>query len=421
MKVLVVGSGGREHAVVDALSHSPGVRRLFAAPGNGGIASQADIVPIAADAIPELLQFARTESVDLTFVGPEVPLSLGIVDAFRERGLRVIGPTAEHAQLEASKIYAKRFFKAHGIPTADFKECSNAAEAYKALEGAEYPVVVKADGLAAGKGVVVAESAEEARRAVHDFVEARSMGKAGERLVIEEFMEGYEASFFVLADGTDFHPTVVAQDHKRRFDGDRGPNTGGMGAYSVDSILDPAQHSAVLEQIVKPTLVAAKTYTGILFVGLMLTPEGPKVVEYNARFGDPETQVVLPRLKTDLLELFLAMTEHRLGSTPVEWREGAAATVVLVADGYPGPVRNGKEVAGLERAGGVDGVKIYHAGTRVENGRIYTAGGRVLNVTAVGSTLQQALDRAYRAAEMVEFDGKDYRRDIGRKGIAKIL
>ena len=419
MKVLVIGSGGREHAVVDALAHNSKVQQIYAAPGNGGIAAQARLVPIPADDLRGLSEFALAERIDLTFVGPEVPLSLGLVDLFRMNGLKVIGPTAENARLESSKIHAKRFFKANHIPTADFSECSTASEAYHRLEHAKFPIVVKADGLAAGKGVVVAQDLDQAREAVRDFMEDRSMGEAGGRLVIEEFMSGDEASFLVFADGKAFHPMVVSQDHKRRFDGDRGPNTGGMGAYSIDTILTKEQHDAVIASIIRPTLEAAKSYTGILYAGLMLTPDGPKIIEYNARFGDPETQVILPRLKSDLLEIFMDMADHRLASRTIEWSSEVAATVVLVASGYPGKVENGKRIDGLEEAGRIEGVRIYHAGTREQDGKVYTAGGRILNVTARGATLSQALERAYAAAEMIRFDGKDYRKDIGTKGLAK--
>lgn len=419
MKVFVIGSGGREHAVVDTLARNPGIRQIYAAPGNGGIASQAKIVPIPAESIQELLDFAQREKIDLTFVGPEVPLSLGIVDLFRRHGLNIIGPNAANARLESSKTHAKRFFKANNIPTANFWECTTAAEAYGVLETATAPIVIKADGLASGKGVVVAQTLEQARGAVHDFMEARTMGEAGSRLVIEEFMSGEEASFLVFADGVAFHPMVLSQDHKRRFDGDEGPNTGGMGAYSIDTILTKEQHETVLSSIVRPTLTALQGYTGILYVGLMLTPTGPKVVEYNVRFGDPETQVILPRLKSDLLEVFMDMAEHRLSSRRVEWSSDVTATVVLVASGYPGKVEQGKRIEGLQEAGRIEGVRVYHAGTREQDGNIYTSGGRVLNVTGRGATLSQALQRAYAAAEVISFDGKDYRRDIGKKGLAK--
>jgi phosphoribosylamine---glycine ligase len=419
MKVLVIGSGGREHAIVDALAGSSDVAALFAAPGNGGIAEQAELVPIAADDVDALCEFASSRRIDLTVVGPEVPLSRGIVDGFRKQGLAVVGPSADQARLESSKSFAKQFFRANGVPTADFTECATPADAYRAIEKSKYPVVLKADGLAAGKGVVIAETADEARRTIQQFMEAKTLGDAGSRLVIEEFLEGEEASFHVFADGQNFQPMVAAQDHKRRFDGDTGPNTGGMGAYSVDSILTAHQHEVVLSRIIKPTLAAAKSYTGILYAGLMLTSQGPRLLEYNARFGDPETQVILSRLKTGLLDVFVDMVEHRLASRKLEWRTEAAATVVLVAGGYPGKVESGKQIFGLDEAKRVNGVKVYHAGTRLQDGKIYTAGGRVLNVTALGSTLAEALDRAYAVVEMINFEGKDYRHDIGKKGLVK--
>ena len=419
MKILVIGSGGREHAIVDALSRSPKVTKIFAAPGNGGIREHAELISIAAPAISALLKFALAQQVDLTFVGPEDPLSHGIVDSFRRHDLAVIGPTADMARLESSKSFAKEFFKANNIPTADFSKCTTPAEAFRVLEKSLYPIVIKADGLAAGKGVVIAENPRVAHSTVHEFMEAKSLGEAGTKLVIEEFLQGEEASFHVFADGLDYQPMVAAQDHKRRFDGDTGPNTGGMGAYSVDTILSEAQHEVVLKSIIKPTLAAAKSYSGILYAGLMLTAAGPKLLEYNARFGDPETQVILARLKTDLLDVLVDLAEHRLSSRKLEWRQGAAATVVLVAGSYPGKTENGKEILGLDEAKRIDGVKVYHAGTRWKDGRIYTAGGRVLNVTARGATLAEALERAYFVAQMIEFEGKDYRRDIGKKGLAK--
>jgi phosphoribosylamine--glycine ligase len=419
MKVLVIGSGGREHAIVDALAQSPRATKIYAAPGNGGIREQAELVPINADNVPALAEFALHQRIDLTFVGPEIPLSKGIVDVFRQKGLLIIGPDAQQARLESSKSFAKEFFKSHDIPTADFTECSTPAEAYGALEKSACPIVIKADGLAAGKGVVIAESRDQANNAVKDFMETRTLGEAGSKLVIEEFLEGEEASFHVFADGTDFQPMVAAQDHKRRFDRDAGPNTGGMGAYSVDSILSSQEHEAVLNRIIRPTLRAAKTYSGILYAGLMLTRQGPKLLEYNARFGDPETQVILARLKSDLLEVFIDIAEHRLSASRLEWRSDAAATVVLVSAGYPGKVETGKQIHGLAEASRVKDVKVHHAGTRWDDGRIYTAGGRVLNVTARGATLNEALERAYFVAQMIEFDGKDYRKDIGQKGLSR--
>jgi phosphoribosylamine--glycine ligase len=419
MKILVVGSGGREHAIVDALAQSSKVRKIYAAPGNGGIREQAELVPLQADDLEGLVEFAKSNAVGLTFVGPEVPLSKGIVDVFRKHRLAIVGPTADNARLESSKIFAKQFFKANGIPTAAFYECTTPAEAYNALNEFNYPIVIKADGLAAGKGVVIAESASHARTTVQQFMESKSLGEAGSKLVIEEFLPGEEASFHVFADGSEFVPMVAAQDHKRRFDGDAGPNTGGMGAYSVDTILSHEQQEAVLNRILKPTLKAAGSYTGVLYAGLMLTAEGPKLLEYNARFGDPETQVILPRLETDLIDILLAIAEHRLSSTSVKWRKEATATVVLVTREYPGKVETGKRISGLEEAKRIKDVKVYHAGTRWHEGHVYTAGGRVLNVTARGTTLAEALERAYFVAQMIEFEGKDYRKDIGKKGLAK--
>jgi len=419
MKILIVGSGGREHAVVDALAQSPEVRKIYAAPGNGGICQQSELVSIDANDLDGLARFATVERIDLTFVGPEMPLSNGIVDVFHKRGLTIVGPTADQARLESSKIFAKRFFKRNGIPTAEFAEASTLAEAYDVLERSEYPIVIKADGLAAGKGVVIAENPVDARRTVQQFMESRTLGEAGSRLVIEEFLEGEEASFHVFADGRYFQPMVAAQDHKRRFDADTGPNTGGMGAYSVDTILSERQQDTILSRIIKPTLEAAESYSGILYAGLMLTAEGPKLLEYNVRFGDPETQVILSRLKTNLLDVLIDIAEHRLPSRKLEWRPEAAASVVLVSMRYPGKVESGKQVFGLEEAKRIEGVKVYHAGTCSEDGKVYTAGGRVLNVTARGSTLAEALERAYFVAQMIKFEGKDYRKDIGKKGLAK--
>src|SRR6266852_5958620 len=312
MKILVVGSGGREHAIVDALAQSPKVRKIYAAPGNGGIREQAELVPLQVDDLDGLLEFAKANTVDLTFVGPEIPLSKGIVDVFRKHGLAIVGPTADNARLESSKIFAKQFFKANGIPTAAFSECATPAEAYQAIERFKYPIVIKADGLAAGKGVVIAEDTSQARNTIQQFMESKTLGEAGSRLIIEEYLQGVEASVHVFADGSDFLPMVAAQDHKRRFDGDTGPNTGGMGAYSVDTILSSEQQDAVLNRIIRPTLKAANSYSGVLYAGLMLTAEGPKLLEYNARFGDPEAQVILLRLKTDLLDVLIDIAEHRL-------------------------------------------------------------------------------------------------------------
>ena len=419
MKILVIGSGGREHAIVDSLARSSHKPKIYAAPGNGGIRELAELVPISSDDVPALAEFAETHRIDLTFVGPEVPLSKGVVDLFRNKGLKIVGPKADDARLESSKSFAKQFFKANQIPTADFQEFTTAQGAYAALESSRYPIVVKADGLAAGKGVVVAENREQAMAAVQQFMEAKTLGNAGSKVVIEEFLTGEEASFHVFADGAAFQSMVAAQDHKRRFDGDTGPNTGGMGAYSVDTILSAQDHEAVLNRMIRPTLAAAHEYTGILYAGIMLTADGPKLLEYNARFGDPEPQVILPRFKTDLVDVLVDIAEHRLASRRLEWRTEASATVVLVSRGYPGRIEPGKQISGLEEAKRIEGVTVFHAETRWEDGKIYTAGGRVLNVTARGATLTEALDRAYLATGMIDFDGKDFRKDIGQKGLLK--
>jgi phosphoribosylamine--glycine ligase len=415
VKLLVVGSGGREHAIVHALAASPKVDKVYAAPGNGGISEEAEVLDVPSDSVDELVRLAVARSIDLTFIGPEVPLSKGVVDRFNERGLPVIGPTADQARLESSKTFTKHLCTERSIPTAAYTQCATVDEANRALEMATYPTVIKADGLAAGKGVVIAESPDEARRTVKDFMVAGRMGNAGSRLVIEDFLEGEEASFHVFADGLAFRPMVASQDHKRRFKGDSGPNTGGMGAYSVDAILSEALQLEVIDRLIRPTLEAMGDYFGILYAGLMMTAEGPKLVEYNVRFGDPEAQVILPRLETDLADVFIAMRDHRLSELEIRWSPLASATVVLVSQAYPGKIEAGKEIFGLNEAQAVQDVFVYHAGTRRKDGRVYTAGGRVLNVTAVGQTLTEALDKAYFVAEMIDFEGKDYRSDVGHK------
>lgn len=419
MKVLVVGSGGREHALVDTLRRSPKASRIYAAPGNAGTRAHAEPVAIAADELSRLAEFAERNAVEITVVGPEVPLSLGIADEFRRRQLPVIGPGADLARIEGSKIFTKRLCTRYGLPTAAYSVCSSPEEAYNVIDRSGCPIVVKADGLAAGKGVVVGATREEARSAVRDFMERSTLGPAGSMVVLEEFLSGEEASFHVFANGADFQTMVASQDHKRRFDGDTGPNTGGMGAYSVDTILSEEERQQVVDRLIRPTLEAVRTYTGILYAGLMLTREGPKLVEYNVRFGDPEAQVILPRLETDLLEVFLAMSEGSLGDLDLVWKPGASASVVLVAETYPGKVEKGRKISGLEEAARLPDVTVYHAGTRWEDGAFYTNGGRILDVTAVGGSLKEALEKAYAAVGVIDFDGKAYRGDIGQKGLKK--
>jgi len=394
---------------------------VICAPGNGGIVRDARCFPISPLDFASLSELVRKEQIDLVLVGPEAPLAAGLADHFAAEGTRVLGPCKDAARLESSKVFAKEFMARHGIPTAHFSIHRDPREALAVLDSREtrYPVVVKADGLAGGKGVVVARTAEEARDAVRRIMIEREFGKAGEQIVLEEFLEGTEASFIVFTDGKTVLPAVLAQDHKAAYDGDRGPNTGGMGAYSIDTILSNEQYDAVLNRIIRPTLTAAKSYSGVLYAGLMLTGEGPKLLEYNARFGDPETQVILSRLKTDLLDVLVDIAEHGLSSRTLEWSQEVTVTVVLVSRGYPGKIETGKEIVGLDEAKRIEGVKVYHAGTRWVDGKVYSAGGRVLNVTARGATLAEAVERAYFVTEMIEFDGKDYRKDIGKKGLLK--
>ncbi len=423
MKILVVGGGGREHAIVKALVGSPNADRIWVAPGNAGTARDAENIPIRANDLTALVDFAQREGIDLTVVGPEQPLVDGIVERFRDRGLQVIGPTAPAAQLEGSKAFAKAFMLRHGIPTAAFqsfgREQVGEALAFAKTLGA--PVVVKVSGLAAGKGAIICESTGEARETIEEILVEGSFGEAGSVVVIEEFMRGQEASVFALCDGRDYVLLSTAQDHKRVGEGDTGPNTGGMGAYAPAVILDDATLARVEEEVVRPTIRGmaeeGMPYTGFLYVGLMLTADGPRVVEYNCRLGDPEAQVILPLLKTDLAELLDACAEQRLGGLAVEHRDGAAACVVLCSGGYPGAYRKGLEISGLDDEAPGPGVAVIHAGTDLEGERVVTSGGRVLGVTAVGDGLEAALDRAYRTAAGIHFEGMFYRRDIGRKGI----
>lgn len=427
MNVLVLGSGGREHALVWKLKKSPRVDRLFCAPGNPGIGRLATLVPLAADDQEGLLAFAEREKIGMTVVGPEQPLAEGIVDRFRSRGQRIFGPTREAAELEWSKAFAKAFLERHGIPTAAHrtfgKSDIHAAQAF--LQQCALPVVLKADGLAAGKGVLICTTREEAHAAFRDLTEARVFGSAGDRVVIEEFLAGQEASVFAVADGTDFVTLAPAQDHKRVFDGDRGKNTGGMGAYAPAPAVTPETLRIVEEQIIRPTLRGmsreGRPYTGCLYAGLMLTPDGPRVVEYNVRFGDPESQVVLPLYQGDLLELLLASTEGTIASlAPVGASGHYAVCVVLASGGYPGHYPAGLPISGIETAEAMDRVVVFHAGTRREGDTFVTAGGRVLGVTAIGGkNLRETIARAYTAAGTIRFEGMHFRSDVGQKALEK--
>jgi phosphoribosylamine---glycine ligase len=427
MKILVIGSGGREHALVWALARSPQVQALYCAPGNPGIASAASLVQIPADAIDRLLAFVREESIDLTVVGPEQPLALGIVDAFRAAGRPIFGPTRAAAELEWSKAFAKEFMTRHGIPTAGF--CAFAAaekrEAAAYAEMCPLPVVVKADGLAAGKGVLICATRGEVREALAEVMERGTFGKAGEKVVIEEFMEGEEASVFAVTDGEAFVTLAAAQDHKRVNDGDTGKNTGGMGAYApaprvTDEVMDRVRRAIIIPTL-KGMREEARPYTGCLYVGLMLTAAGPRVVEYNCRFGDPETQVVLPLYGGDLAALFMASARGAIGSLPpAAGSHGSAVCVVLASGGYPDAYPTGTTIRGLETAAGRPGSVVFHAGTRREpDGTTVTAGGRVLGVTAFREDrrLELTIAAAYDAVAEISFDGMHYRHDIGKRAL----
>ena len=417
MKLLVIGSGGREHALAWKLTQNPRVQKVYVAPGNGGTAREPGVENAALTAIPELLAFARKEAIQLTVVGPEAPLAAGVVDAFREAGLKIFGPTRGAAQLESSKDFAKRFMGRHGIPTARHATFTDAGQAkdYIAREGA--PIVVKADGLAAGKGVVVAGSVAEAQSAVDAM-----LGIPGARVVIEECLEGEEASFIVIADGVQALPLATSQDHKRLRDGDAGPNTGGMGAYSPAPVVTPKVHSRVMREIIQPAIAGMAAegtpYTGFLYAGLMIDAAGnPKTLEFNCRLGDPEAQPILLRLRSDLLELLEAALGGTLGAAEADWDRRAALGVVLAAQGYPEEPRKGDRIEGVP-APAAD-CRVFHAGTRAEGKSVLTSGGRVLCVTALGDNLRAARSRAYEAVERIRFEGMQYRKDIGHRALKK--
>jgi phosphoribosylamine--glycine ligase len=422
--VLLVGGGGREHALAWKLAQSPGLGRMIAAPGNPGIAAHARCVPIKDTAIDELVALGQQERPDLVVVGPETPLALGLADRLRAAGLAVFGGGAAAARLESSKAFAKDLMARHRIPTARFGTFEAAAPARAYCRELGAPLVVKADGLAAGKGVVVCRTLEEADEAVAQCLEARAFGDAGRPVVVEEFLEGEEASFFALSDGTAVLPLTAAQDHKTVWDGDRGPNTGGMGACSPAPVIDARMRERVMAEIVRPTVAAMASegtpYTGVLFVGLMITREGPKVIEFNCRFGDPECQAILPRLDDDLLALLLAAATGKGLPPALSWSERSSVCVVMTSAGYPGRYETGRAITGVEAAAGLDGVNVFHAGTALVGGRLVTAGGRVLGVQALGGDVAAAIRAAYAAVERIRFDGAHYRRDIGHHALRRL-
>lgn len=419
MKVLVIGGGGREHALVWKLEQSPRVEKIWCAPGNGGIAADGECVAIDAGDVTGLVAFAEKNLPDLTVVGPELPLVHGIGDAFRERGWPIVGPSKQAAQLEGSKVFAKEFLERHKIPTAKtYGAFESAKEAYGALENVKWPVVIKADGLCAGKGVLVAQDFGEARDFIERVMEKNELGAGGKRILLEEGLEGGELSFIVVTDGRSYAPLVPTRDHKRVYDGNLGPNTGGMGAYSTDDLLPEPLRKTIVSTIVEPTLRGLEAegipYQGFLYIGLMLSRSGPKVLEFNCRLGDPETQAIVARMDFDLAELLQDVAASRLDASKLGWKPGASACVVLASGGYPGRFGTGKKIEGLASAEQMIGVKILHAGTKRAGDEILTSGGRVLGVTAVGPTLGAALGSAYAAAEKIRFERMHYRRDIGR-------
>ena len=422
MKLLVVGGGGREHALAWKLAQSPRVQKVFVAPGNGGTASEPGVQNVAPTETAALIDLCRREQIQLTLVGPEAPLAAGIVDAFRDAGLRIFGPTRAAAQLESSKDFAKSFMVRHGLPTARHRSFDNARDARAYIAAERTPIVVKADGLAAGKGVVVAATREEANAALDAMLVQRRYGAAGGRVVVEEFLEGEEASFIVMCDGTHVLPLATSQDHKRLRDGDQGPNTGGMGAYSPAPIVTPKVHARVMREIIQPAVQGmaqeGHPYVGFLYAGLMIDSAGnPRTLEFNCRLGDPETEPILMRLKSDLLEL----VEHALAGTleraEAEWDRRCALGVVLAAAGYPDEPRKGDRIQGLPAP--APDCRVFHAGTRLDSGTLVTNGGRVLCVTALGDSLRIARSRAYEAIERIRYDGMQYRRDIGHRALKK--
>lgn len=421
LKVLVVGGGGREHTLVWKLTQSPRVEKIYCAPGNAGIAEVAETLPLGSEDLSGLLEFAWREKIDLTVVGPEAPLVAGIVDLFQAHGLRVFGPSQAAAMLEGSKALAKEIMHKYNIPTAAYRTFTDAEEARAYIRQRGVPCVVKADGLAAGKGVTVALDEETAMEAVRQVMEERVFGDAGRAVVIEEYLEGEEVSVLAFTDGVTVVPMVPSQDHKRVFDGDQGPNTGGMGAYSPPPVYTPEVHEQVVSQILEPVVEAlrqeGREYVGVLYAGLMITSTGPKVLEFNVRFGDPETQVVLPRLKTDLVDIIEAVLERRLASQPIEWRSEAAVCVVMAAEGYPGTYPKGMPISGLESL--PPEVMVFHAGTARRDGQLVTAGGRVLGVTALGEDIKAAIAKAYAAVERIHFPHCHYRCDIGYRALKR--
>jgi phosphoribosylamine---glycine ligase len=421
MRILVIGYGGREHALAWKLSQSG--HELFCASGNAGIAEFASCVPIDAANTVELAEFAHSVKVDLTVVGPEISLDLGIVDEFQKRDLVIFGPTMKAAEIESSKVFAKDFMNQRGIPTAAFRIANTPEEAVQIVNSGEFqfPLVLKADGLASGKGVIICSDKQQGKAAIDAIMLHRKFGKSGDRIVIEEFLEGDEVSFHVISDGKKVLPLATSQDHKRLLDGDKGPNTGGMGAYSPAVVVNKDIHQKIMNEVVLPTISGmaevGRRYQGVLYVGLILTKQGPKVLEYNSRFGDPETQALLPRMECDLGEVLMLACQGRLDEAHVEWKKEASICVVLCSKGYPSQIETGKEITGLDAAGKLEQVAVFHAGTALVEGKVVTSGGRVLGVTATAHHLSTACEHVYGAVSKIHFEGMQYRKDIAKKAL----
>jgi phosphoribosylamine--glycine ligase len=421
MRVLVIGSGGREHALVWKIAQSPQVRQVFVAPGNAGIANIAKSVHIAADDVKGLVNFAKTNRIALTVVGPEVPLVKGIVDGFERAHLRVFGPTALASRLEASKVFAKEIMIKAGVPTANCEIFDDSQQAKDYIRSINMPVVVKADGLAQGKGVIIAKSQDEAIAAITSIMDEKVFGDSGKQVIIEECLVGEEASILVLCDGENIIPLASAQDHKRIYDNDEGPNTGGMGAYSPAPVVTDKLMKDVLNRVIRPVVSQMSKigcpYKGVLYAGIMITADGPKVLEFNVRFGDPETQVILPRLNSDLIEAMQAVIDEKLNKIKLSWTKENCVCVVVSSGGYPGPYQKGKEIFGLDELKDKQGVVVFHAGTKSGEGKVLTDGGRVLGVTALGEDIEIAIKNAYQAVDKIKFEGMHFRRDIGARAL----
>jgi len=420
-KVLVIGGGGREHALVWKIAQSPKVSQIYCAPGNAGISKLAQCINIDADNIAKLVDFAQKEKIDLTVVGPELALSKGIVDEFNRKGLRIFGPSKKATEIESSKVFSKYLMKKYNIPTANYQVFQNNEAALDYIKQQTFPLVIKADGLAAGKGVFIVKDLVQARDALDALMEEKNFGEAGRQVVIEEFLEGEEVSILAFCDGKTVVPMVSSQDHKKIFDNDRGPNTGGMGAYSPVPFCNHKSEEMVLQKILIPVIKGLqkedREYKGVIYAGLVLTKEGPKVLEFNARFGDPETQAVLPRLETDLIEILLAVVEGNLSKVNIKWKDKATVCVILASGGYPGKYQKGKVIYGFEKLENKKDIIVFHAGTKLQEGKIVTAGGRVLGVTAWDDTISKAKDKAYEGVEKIYFENMYYRKDIASKAL----